>query len=250
MTNKISSKFDPYLKSASNVGLSGKASAVYVALLSSGKEISPKNIISLTSLHRQYVYDALHELKERGLVVTVGDNKTIKYKAVSPENILKDIEKKRIDALDNVSTLMGLYNQSPAGMVEVISGSQAVIESELKMLESANEGDYLDIVGGAGMHFVKLFEGKIEEYEKSRAEKKIKLRYIGSGDDVEHNKLQNIRNESRKIEGIKDIVNVCIRPGSVSFQIYEPEILTVRVRSESAVLSQRALFELLWKIAK
>ena len=101
------------------------------------------------------------------------------------------------------------------------------------------------------MNFVNLFQGRLEEWEALRKEKNLKLRYIGSGEDVAHNKNDSpITNESRMIEGIGDIVNVCIRPGSVSFNIYEPEIVTVRVRSNEAVASQKALFEVLWKVAK
>ena len=119
------------------------------------------------------------------------------------------------------------------------------------MLEAAEVGDWLDIVGGGGMNFVKLFQGRIEEWEALRKKNKVKLRYIGCGEDVEHNKSASvIENESRTIEGIGDIVNVCIRPESVSFNIYEPEIVTVRVRSREAVVSQRVLFEVQWKVAK
>jgi hypothetical protein len=133
----------------------------------------------------------------------------------------------------------------------VIRGSQEYIESEFAMIEAAQTGDFLDIVGGGGMNFVKLFHSRIEEWEELRKKKKVKLRYIGCGVDVEHNKtVSPIENESRTIEGIGDIVNVCIRPDSVSFNIYEPEIVTVRVRSKEAVVSQRALFEVLWGVAK
>ena len=146
---------------------------------------------------------------------------------------------------------MKLYDRSPAGIVEVIRGSEASIESEFSMIEAANKGDFLDIVGGAGMQFVNLFAGRIEEWEALRKKKQVTLRYIGSGEDVEHNRSASpIKNESRSIPGIGDIVNVCIRPESVSFNVYEPEIVTVRVRSKEAVTSQRALFEVLWKIAK
>jgi hypothetical protein len=81
--------------------------------------------------------------------------------------------------------------------------------------------------------------------------KKVKLRYIGCEKDVIYNKtVRVIENESRVIPGICDIVNVCIRPDTVSFNIYVPEIITVRVRSKEAVMSQRALFEVLWGVAK
>jgi hypothetical protein len=242
---------DEYLKNALKTGLSAKAAGVYVTALEAGEALSPKSLVLRSKLHRQYVYDALYELEEKGLVVRIGEGRKIKYQAASPDRLLQDAEKKRIETLGGVQSLMKLYDRSPAGIVEVVRGSEACIESEFAMIHAANKGDFLDIVGGGGMNFVKLFAGRIDEWEELRKEKNISLRYIGCGEDVEHNKTKSvIKNESRTIEGIGDIVNVCIRPDSVSFNIYEPEIVTVRVRSKEAVMSQRALFEVLWKVAK
>ena len=64
------------------------------------------------------------------------------------------------------------------------------------------------------------------------------------------NRTSVIKNESRKIQGIENIVNICIRPRIVTFSIYEPEILSVHIKNEATIISQRALFEVLWKIAK
>jgi len=247
MTNEIST----HLKSGLKTGLSAKASAVYVALLEAGTPLSPKGLIIKTRLHRQYVYDALHELQEKRLIVTSGESRRIKYGAVSPDRLIQEAEKQRIDVLDGVRDLMKLYNRSPAGVVEVIRGSEAVIENELAILHDAKYGDFLDIVGGAGMNWINLFGDRIPEWEALRKEKDIKLRYIGTGEDVRHNREESIiENESRMIPGIGNIVNVSIRPDSVSFNIYEPEILTVRVKNAAAVASQRALFEVLWSVAK
>jgi hypothetical protein len=240
-----------YVGSALKTGLSGKASSVYVILLEAGIPLSPKAIVLRTRLHRQYVYDALHALEEKRLVVSEGEGKKVRYRATSPDRLLEEAEKVRLDALEGVRSLMRLYDRSPAGVVEVIRGSEECVESEFQMLRDASTGDFLDIVGGAGMHFVRLFHGRIEEWEALRKEKKINLRYIGSGEDVAHNRTESIiENESRTIPGIGDIVNVAIRPDSVSFNIYEPEIVTVRVRNSAAVASQCALFETLWNIAK
>lgn len=240
-----------YLESALKAGLSSKAASVYVTLLDAGAPLSPKAIIVRTSLHRQYVYDALYELQDRRLISAVGEKRATKYQAGSPDRLLQDIEKQRLETLDGVRSLMVLYEKSPAGVVEVIRGSQKCIESEFEMLSNAKQGDFLDIVGGAGMSFVNLFEGRLEEWETLRQEKRVKLRYIGTAEDVEHNRTESpIQNESRSIPGIGNIVNVSIRPDSVSFNIYEPEIVTVRVRNDAAVQSQRALFEVLWSIAK
>jgi sugar-specific transcriptional regulator TrmB len=240
-----------YLPSAIRSGLGAKAAAVYVSLLQANVALSPKSIILQSGLHRQYVYDALQELKARDLVITLGSGRTIKYRATSPDTLLQTAEKQRLDALEGVRELMKLYDRSPAGIVEVIRGSEAVIADEFKELETCLDGSYLDIVGGAGMNFVSLVGDRLEEWEEIRKEKSIVLRYIGGEKDVEHNRNESIiQNQSRSIPGIGNIVNVSIRPGSVSFNIYQPEILTVRVRNEAAVASQRALFEVLWNVAK
>lgn len=244
-------KNSEYLESALKTGLSGKAASVYVALLDAGLGLSPKSIILRTNLHRQYVYDALHELEGKRLITSSGKERRVKYSATSPDRLLQDAEKQRMNALEGVRELMKLYDRSPAGVVEVIRGSEETIESEFRILREAKTGDFLDIVGGAGMNFVRLFKNRIGEWEELRREKKIMLRYIGTEEDVRHNRSESlIENESRVIPGIGNIVNVCIRPESVSFNIYEPEIVTVRVRNQAAVASQRALFEVLWGVAR
>lgn len=232
-------------------GLSPKAAAVYVSLLSHGMPMVPKLLVRETGLHRQYVYDGLEELLERKLVRKVGTGRRIKYEPASPDTLYQDAERRRLEIQDGARHLMELYEKSPAGFVEVIRGARATIESELALLRDAEKGSFLDIVGGAGMNWVRLFEGRIEEWEAFRKERGVKLRYIGTEEDVQHNReVSVIENESRVIPGIGNIVNVAIRPDSVTFNIYEPEVVTVRVRNKEAVASQRALFEVLWGVAK
>jgi hypothetical protein len=220
-------------------------------MLEAGVALPPKALVLRTNLHRQYVYDALRELEERRLVLKEGQGHRVKYLAASPERLLQDAEKARLDAQDGVSALMRLYDRSPAGVVEIIRGSSNVVESELQLLREAGEGDFLDIVGGAGMRWVELFGERVGEWERLRRHKRVALRYIGAGQDVHYNRTRSIiEHESRLIEGIGDIVNVAIRPESVTFNIYEPEVMAVRVKNRDAVASQRALFEVLWQAAK
>lgn len=247
MTNQKNNHFESALKA----GLTAKVATTYVTLLEAQAPLSPKAIIGRTSLHRQYVYDALEELIVKGLVVREGSNKRVTYIATSPDRLLRELEKQRLETIDGVANLMQLYDRSPAGTVEVIRGSRSVIEDEMIMMRSAQHGEFLDIIGGAGMHWVELFGSHVSEWEQLRKEKKIKLRYIGSGEDVQYNREKSIiEHESKLLTGIGDIVNVAIRPESVSFNIYVPEVMTVRVKNKDAVMSQRALFEILWNIAK
>jgi len=250
MTDKNKERRATYLESAVRAGLSPKAGAVFVTLLEAGLALSPKTVVLKTGLHRQYIYDAFDELLERRLVVRVGEGRTVKYQATSPDRLAKEAEKHRLDTLESVQNLMLLYDRSPAGVVEIIHGSQKVIENELQLLREAREGDCLDIIGGGGNRWVELFEGRIEEWESLRKEKRINVRYIGTEKEVRHNQEESvIENESRVIPGIGDLVTVSIRLDSVSFNFYEPEVLIVRVKNKAAVRSQQALFEILWNVA-
>lgn len=239
------------MKDAEKAGLSAKAAGVYVTLLEAGTALTPKTLAGRAKLHKQYLYDALKELGERRLIIKEGERRRVTYSATSPDRLLQEAEKTRLDAHDGVRALMRLYDRSPAGLVDIIHGSEATVESELQLLRNAKEGDFLDVVGGAGMHWVHLFGDRVKEWEELRKKKRIKLRYIGSGEDVRYNREKSIiEHESRLILGIGDIVNVAIRPESVTFNIYEPEVLTVRVKNKDAVAGQRALFEVLWNVAK
>lgn len=240
-----------YLKDATKAGLSAKAASVYTVMLEAGSPLPPKALVTRTKLHRQYVYDGLRELQDRRLVIVEGKKRRVRYQAVSPEKLLQEAEKIHLDVLDGVSTLMKLYDRSPAGIIEIIRGSKNVIEDELQLLREAKEGDYLDIVGGGGNRWVELYGNRTEEWEELRKKKKIKVRYIGVGDDVRHNREESvIENESRVIEGIGDAITVSIRPGSVSFNFYVPETMIVRVKNKEVVESQKALFKVLWEVAK
>ncbi|MBI4087005.1 hypothetical protein HY416_03440 [Candidatus Kaiserbacteria bacterium] len=251
MTDKKSYPKNSYTESALKAGLSAKAASVYVALLEAESALAPKRIIFQTKLHRQYVYDALAELRDKRLVMAVGEGRRVKYMAASPDTLLQEAEKQRIDVRDGVGRLMQLYDRSPAGIVEIIRGSEAVLEDEFDQIRRASRGDRLDIVGGAGMNWVRLVGDRAHEWEELRNEKQVKLRYIGTTEDEHYNKYESIvKNETRTIPNIGDIVNVVIWPWSVSFNIYQPEIVTVRVREPATVASQRALFEVLWKAAQ
>ncbi len=241
-----------YLKDAIKGGLSAKASAVYVALLEAGVALPPKALILRTKLHRQYVYDALRELKDRRLVVTEGQGHRIKYVAGSPEKLLQEAEKARLDAHDAVHELMKLYDRSPAGVVEIIRGREAAMEYDLRSVQEAEDGDPLDIIGGGGLRWVHMVGKEFEEkWGRIGKAKHIKLRYIGTEEEKRYNREESpLENESRAIPGIGDIVTVVIRKESMHFCIYEPEVMYVFVKNKDAVKSQRALFEVLWTAAK
>lgn len=243
-----------YLQSALKLGLSGKASAVYVFLLKAKKPVAPVKIINATSLHRQYAYDALHELLEKDLIETVGLGRGTKYFAHTPNKALKEFEEKRLDAMEGISHLMSLYKTTPHGVVEIIEGAEAVIESEMKIMREQKKNSYLDIIGGAGTGFLNLFKDRFEEYEKIRKEVQCNIRCIVTESDVSYKDDTRVKSrfnyEERYLEKIDDVVNICVRPDTASFNIFSPEPIVIRLNNPQTIISQKALFEILWGIAK
>lgn len=250
----MTKKIDSHIGQAITLGLSSKASAVYIALLEARAPITPKKLILITKLHRQYVYDALHELQRLGLSRTVGDGRTVQYTANSPAKVLTQMEEKRLKTLESVQGLLELYNRSPVGMVEILEGAEAVIAGEMRITREQESNGWLDIVGGSGSRFLDLFKDSFEEYEAIRLRKGTKIRFIGSVEDVTYNNNPLVQKrpkyEVRHVPHITDAINICIRPESVTFNIYVPEIMSIRIKNKEAVFSQKALFEILWEVAK
>ncbi len=247
-------KKNDYLESGLKLGLSGKASAVYVQLLMAKKAESPVRIINSTKLHRQYVYDAIRELQKKELVASTGYGRSIKYFANNPKIAMKEFEERRLDALEGANKLMSIFRKSAEGLIEIIEGGEAVIESEIELMKEQTVGDRLDIIGGAGTGFLELFANRLGEYEKLRIAKGCKIRYIGASEDYKYKENNRVIErkyyEEKYLENINNVVNITVRPDSVSFNIYAPEIMVIRLKNPEAVIGQRALFEVLWGVAK
>jgi sugar-specific transcriptional regulator TrmB len=120
MTKRATPQQSIYIESAIKAGLSAKAAAIYIALLEAGEPISPKSMIIRTGLHRQYVYDAIRELQERALISSSGKDRAVRYVAMSPNKLVQEVEKKRIDTLDGVQVLTQLYNRSATTPIEIV----------------------------------------------------------------------------------------------------------------------------------
>src|SRR3990167_5915361 len=68
------------------IGFDGKASAIYLALLTQGPA-SVSDIARRTGIHRPAIYRALADMQGRGLIVRVVRGKRHRYAAASPKRI-------------------------------------------------------------------------------------------------------------------------------------------------------------------
>lgn len=254
MTINLRNTNKDFLDSAMKLGLSAKSAAVYICLLESKTSLAPVTVINLTGLHRQYVFDGLEELVKKGLVDSGGMGRGVKYFAHTPEKALTAFEEKRLEAMEGANHLMSLFKKNPHNIMEIVEGKEAVIESEFRLMREQKRGDWLDIIGGAGRGYVEAMGDRFYDYEKVRVEAQCKIRFIGTKSDIKLNqeltRSDRFDYEVRYLENIDNVVNTCIRPASISFNIYYPEVIAMRIKSPEAIVSQRALFDILWEVAE
>src|SRR3989344_9491116 len=90
------------------LGFNAKEAEVYIALLRGG-EMSAIKVSVITGLHRQFVYNALSALKERGLVVQIGT--PAKWRAQNPRKLIALAEEQEMRAAKAVEALLPLMNE-------------------------------------------------------------------------------------------------------------------------------------------
>lgn len=235
------------------LGLHEHSALAYIALLKLG-ETGTSPIIRETGLHGQYVYQALTDLEEKSLAQHVIKRGRRKYSAKSPRTIVQLAEIRKTHAESLASKLNEIMTLPPEQAFEVFQGRESYIAHEFDILEKAQEGSELLIIGGSGDKFNNMLGSKLGEYTKLQNTKRIKIRYIGS--ENEREKIQTMhggRNNFsiRYLPGLfTGDVNTNIWSSSLGFNVYGDPVTRFTIWSPIIAGSYKQFFETLWKIAK
>lgn len=246
-------EFTDIVDGLTKLGLTKKESAVYLSLLQQG-EVRSSKIISDTGLHSQFVYQALAGLEEKGLAQHTIMRGRKKFSAKAPTVLQALVEQKKKIA-DNIQEKLK-HMVIPPGLhqFEIFQGNDSFISNEFDLLEKAQEGASLLVIGGTGDAFAKTLGTQLNEYEYIRIKKNIRVRYIGSEgqrinltNDSETRKLF----EFRLLPGLfTGEVNTNILPDSVGFNIFGEPTTNFTVSNTMIAESYRQFFETLWKLAR
>jgi sugar-specific transcriptional regulator TrmB len=238
------------LKKLEQLGLSGKESRVYLALLSR-EYVGTSKLIAATGLHSQYVYDGLKGLEEKGLVHHVVQSGRKKFAAQTPKHleVLVQERKRTVDAL--VPQLLSFAGKSDMQSFEVYQGTESFKAQEFEKLEAAAVGSKLDIIGDEGLLFYDVMGDDISVYEEMRISKKIFLRYIASPDHVQKALKALPRAEYiefRTLEGLKSgRINTNIWDDRFSINIYGDPVMTFSLSNKEIAANYRNFFDSLWQ---
>lgn len=242
-----------YKKISTNLeklGLTEKEVLVYLDLLGRTTETGSTKIVLGTKLHRQYVYTALDSLEEKGLIKHVIKSGRKKFSANPPQRIGSLVEEKKIIAHEAIDILERLFAHPVKQEFEVYQGREQFVTHEFQLIRAADDGDFIDILGGTGSKFADLLGEERTEYNEMSIEKNIHIRFLGSEDQreyLESVKKGRINFEYCIIKGLQNsFVSTSIRKDNVTFQVYGNPILAFVLRSKEVAEDYRNLFETLW----
>lgn len=242
------------LKRLEDFGLSEKEARVYVALLPH-RDIGSSKLIRVTGLHGQFVYDALEKLQEKGLARHVVQNGRKKFSAQSPNRLLSLIEEKRLAAQSITKELQNRFAGKHEQDFEVYQGEEAFIAHQMDLLRRASTGSDYAVIASQTERYMATLEayGMDKEYEKLRAERKIKIRYIGA--ETQRERLSRLEKEWPLWEyklfpglGVGQM-SIEILPETVSFVVYGEPLLNFTLTSKEVSNGYRQFFEALWALS-
>ncbi|MEI7512544.1 MAG: helix-turn-helix domain-containing protein [Candidatus Uhrbacteria bacterium] len=236
-----------------SLGLAEKEAKVYLALIPLGTVGSSK-LIEASELHGQFVYQALESLEARGLVGHVVERGRKKFFSRSPSALVQ-VAEKQVLAAQAVAKSLERAALIPANQTfEVVRGTESFVAHEFSLLRDAPEACELLVIGGAGDQFLKEMGEKLGSYEVERRKKKIRVRYVGSQDQVEalRKDKSNRGSFSYRVlpSAFTGLVNTNIWPEVVNLNAFAEPVTSFVLHSPTVAESYRGFFEALWKMGK
>jgi predicted DNA-binding transcriptional regulator len=238
------------LNDLQKIGLSDKEAMVYMLLLTR-EQMSPIALSRELALHRQYVYNALASLRERGLVVPSGTRKA-RWKAQSPRKLIVAIEEQASRTERTVEQLMALQGEKKGQEFEVAEGIAAFRALQLASIRKAPPKSVVSMICGEWDMYFERAGAMHAEWDAIRIAKEIPFRMIGpeslaremdksaAGAITEYRTLPHLG---------KNLVNTMIYDNEVVTEVYGQPHLTFSVTNMEVATSQRNFFEALWNLA-
>lgn len=237
------------LETLSKLGFGEKESRVYIALLQ-GPDKSAIRLGKETELHRQFVYNALKVLKDKGLVLQVG-SAPAKWRAQNPRKLIALAEEKERVAVEAAEQLIALTHQKAGQEFAVTEGRRAFQDRIIATIKKLPRDSTVRMICGEwGKYFDLAGEAAHSEWDRIRISRGIKFRIIGPESlkhAMSHAATTRALTEYRTLTGLdKNLVNTVIYDESVDFDIYGEPHLTFSIKNPEVAQSQKHFFEALW----
>ncbi len=238
-------------ESLKEFGLSDKEARVYMTLLQSG-EVSAVRLSRETELHRQFVYNALSALKEKGLVLQLGTPTRALWRAQTPRKFIALAEEQELKAAKIADQLLALMHKKTGQEFTLTEGTQAFRLRSIENIRKTPVGaTVLMICGQWSKYFARMGERAHEEWERIRIGKEIHFNIIGPRSftkAMEKESTSRTFTNYRIFPGLEEnLVNTVIYPNHIDFEMYGDPHITFSLKNPDVVGSQKHFFEALWK---
>lgn len=231
------------------IGLDKLQADVYLAALELG-ESTVLPIAKKAGIKRTYCYDILAELQRKNLVTYFEKNNRRRYVAENPEKIGQIMQERLKDFRDILPELKSIHNS--AGVKPKIrfyegkEGIMSVYEQFLTCKEMAA------IV--SPNHIYKYIGEFFSQFSMKMLAKKIKIRELTTADGATAAYLASFQKplqEARILpHDISLSTDMVIFDNKLAMISYSGELHAVVIESSSIVDTQKALFEIIWQVAK
>src|SRR3989338_5932704 len=223
-------------------GLSDNEIKIYLALLDYGPSLA--GVISRkTGMHRRTVYDTTEMLIKKGLVGYILKNNRRLFQASNPERILDALKEKENLILPLIVGLKERYSKTKekeeTNFYKGKEGLKTVFEDQLNSKEV--------LILGASAKAYEVLQFYFHWYDKTRKQKKIKVRIIAEDKRIKRIPLAEIRYLPEKYASP---VAVNIYGEKTAIILWAKEPIAIVIKQKEISEGYRNYFELLWKMAK
>ena len=223
-------------------GLTNNEIKVYLALIDYGPCLA--GLISRkTGLHRRTVYDTTEMLIKKGLLGYILKNNRRLFQASNPKIILETIQEKQDLLTPIVKSLEEKYSKTrekeETNFYKGKEGLKTVFEDQLNSKEV--------LILGASAKAYEVLQFYFHWYDKTRKQKKIKVRIIAEDKRIKRIPLAEIRYLPEKYASP---VAVNIYGEKTAVILWAKEPIAIVIKHPEIAQGYRNYFELLWRIAK
>lgn len=223
-------------------GLTENETKVYLALLDLGPSLAGQ-ISRETGMHRRNVYDTTEMLIQKGLIGYILQNNRRLFKASPPDRILEIIREKQEIISPIISSLQEKYKKThekeETNFYKGKEGLKTVFEEQLNSKEV--------LILGASPKAYEVLKFYFRWYDKTRKEKKIKVRIIAHERRIKRLPLAEIRYLPEKYS---NPVSLNIYEDKTAIILWAEKPLAIVIKNKEITKGYKNYFELLWRIAK
>lgn len=250
MTDKKEQKHERAVGMLKDFGLRENEAHIYTYLLERGTAVGGSNIGYGTGLHRQYVYVALKELGDLGLVESVPHGKQSRYKAIAPSQIEKIAKRRLLEASDVVRELKSFSTIGHEQDFEVLQGAYAIQQYELEYAHHVEYDAHEYIIGGNPDGFERVMGDVLDEYTSMKDKKGMQVLYLGNNPkEAVRYKTQSSFTARYLLKLPQGETHVVIRKETVLFFSFLNPPLVYVIKSPVVAGNYRDFFMMLWEMA-